>query len=223
VQKSILPSLAMFDLCRKLGVSRVVFISSGGTIYGRPDLIPTPETAPTEPITAYGISKLAIEKYLALYQHLYQLDYRVLRVSNPYGPFQTAMNNQGVIAALISRAMHDETVEIWGDGSAVRDFIFIDDVIDAMVSAACDAGTERIYNIGSGTSHSLREVVAAIQGQLHRDLKIEFKPARPFDVPASVLAIDRARQALGWAPKTAFAVGLDRTIGWWQRGMLSSS
>jgi UDP-glucose 4-epimerase len=217
VQKSIIGSLAMFDLCRKLGVSRVIFVSSGGTIYGRPQAIPTPETAPTEPISAYGISKLAIEKYLALYQYLYQLDYRILRVSNPFGPFQTPIKGQGVIAALIARALHNETIEIWGDGSTVRDFIFIDDVIDAMVAVAQDAGTERIYNIGSGTGRSLREVVAAIEALLHRNLKIELKRARPFDVPVSVLAIDRAREALEWAPRTTFEGGMNKTIEWWQR------
>src|SRR5262245_28364270 len=121
IKKNVVGSLAMLDICRKLGVSRVMFISSGGTIYGRPQQIPTPETAPTNPITAYGISKLAIEKYLALYEHLHQLNYRVLRVSNPFGPFQVALKNQGIVAALVARGIQGESIEIWGDGSIVRD------------------------------------------------------------------------------------------------------
>src|SRR3954451_24416183 len=162
VQRNIVASLGMLKICRKLGVSRVVFVSSGGTIYGCPQQIPTPETAPTDPITAYGISKLAIEKYLALYEHLHQIDYRVLRVTNPFGPFQTAIKNQGVIASVIIHALRGEAIDIWGDGSVVRDFIFVEDVVDALVAAAHDRSTKRIFNIGSAKGHSLREVVAAI-------------------------------------------------------------
>ena len=133
LQRNVVASVGMLEICRKLRISRVVFVSSGGTMYGCPQQIPTPETAPTDPITAYGISKLAIEKYLALNQHLHQLDYRVLRVTNPFGPFQTAMKNQGVIASIVSHGVRHEEIEIWGDGSVVRDFIFIDDVVDALI------------------------------------------------------------------------------------------
>src|ERR1019366_8168830 len=105
-------------------------------------------SAPTDPITAYGISKLAVEKYLALNEYLYKLDYRVLRVSNPFGPFQTSIKNQGVIAAIISHLLREKEIEIWGDGSVVRDFIFVDDVIDALVTTADDQSSARIFNIG---------------------------------------------------------------------------
>ncbi|MEA2898722.1 MAG: UDP-glucose 4-epimerase [Bradyrhizobium sp.] len=216
VQRNVVASLGMLDICRKLGVSRVVFISSGGTIYGCPQQIPTPETAPTDPISAYGISKLSIEKYLALYQHLHKVDYRILRVTNPFGPFQTSVKNQGVIAALVSHALRDEEIEIWGDGSVVRDFIFIDDVVDALVAAAHDQGGVRIFNIGSGEGHNLREVLATIESLVGKKINIRWKPARPLDVPISVLAIDRAREVLGWDPKTTFEDGLNKTIAWWR-------
>jgi UDP-glucose 4-epimerase len=219
VQRNVVTSLGLLEICRKLHVSRVVFVSSGGTIYGCPQQIPTPENAPTDPITAYGISKLATEKYLALYQHLHQVNYRVLRVANPYGPFQTPIKNQGVIAALISRAIQNESIEIWGDGSVVRDFIFIDDVVDALLAAAHDDGDARVFNIGSGEGKSLRDVVSAIENLLGTKLNIESKPARPLDVPVSVLAIERARDILGWTPKTTFEEGLTQTIAWWKRGM----
>jgi UDP-glucose 4-epimerase len=223
VQRNILPSLELLEICRKLGVSRVVFVSSGGTIYGRPQQIPTPETAPTEPITAYGITNLAIEKYLALYQHLHQIDYRVLRVTNPFGPFQTSIKNQGVIASIVARALRNEAIDIWGDGSVVRDFIFVDDVVDALVAVAHDHSSTRSFNIGSGEGHSLREVLASIEVLLGKKLNIQWKPGRPLDVPISVLAIERAREILGWTPKTSFEEGLDRTIGWWRRGDVQRS
>jgi len=218
VQRNVVPSLALLEICRKLGVARVVFVSSGGTIYGYPQQIPTPETAQTEPINAYGISKLAIEKYLALYEYLHGLDFRVLRVANPFGPFQTPAKNQGVIAALISRAVRNEPIDIWGDGTVVRDFIFIDDVVDALVAAAGDSSSARVFNIGSGHGRSLREVIAAVERLLKIKLTINWKPARRLDVPVSVLAIDRAKEVLNWTPKTSFENGLELTINWWLEG-----
>jgi UDP-glucose 4-epimerase len=209
-------SIALLDISRTLGVKRIVFVSSGGVLYGRVKQIPTPEDAPTEPITAHGISKLAIEKYLALYEHLYGLDYRVLRVGNPFGPFQLATRNQGVIAALISRALAGEPTEIWGDGSVVRDYLFVDDVIDALEAAASDRSDLRVFNIGSSRGRSLREIIAALETQLGRKLEILWKPGRPIDVPVSVLAIDRAKSVLGWSPKTPFEQALEQTIAWWR-------
>jgi len=216
VQRSVVPSLALLDISRTLGVKRIVFVSSGGVIYGPAKLIPTPEIAPTDPITAYGVSKLAIEKYLALYEHLHGLDYRVLRVANPFGPFQMPRKNQGIVAALISRALNDESIEIWGDGTVVRDYIFVADVIHALATAASDQSGTRIFNVGTGQGRSLREVIAAIEQQLGKTLRIEWKPARPVDVPTSVIAVERAREVLGWVPKTSFEEGLKETIAWWR-------
>src|SRR6476646_1350865 len=115
LKQNVVSSVGLLDLSRSLGVKRVVFVSSGGTIYGPTNEIPTPETAATEPITAYGISKLAIEKYLALYERLYGLEYRILRVANPFGPFQVPVKHQGVIATLISHALTGKSIDIWAD------------------------------------------------------------------------------------------------------------
>jgi len=218
LRNNVVPSIALLDLCRKFAVKRVVFVSSGGTVYGCPQQIPTPETAPTMPICAYGISKLAIERYLALYQYLHGLDYRVLRITNPFGPFQTALKDQGVVAALISRGLRGKPMEIWGDGSVVRDFVFVDDVVDALGKAAVgEEGSERTFNIGSGQGRSLREVIAAIEKLLGTELRIEWKPGRAIDVPVSVVAIDRARAGLDWTPTTSFEAGLEQTIDWGRR------
>lgn len=216
LRQNVISSLALLEICRKLGVKRIVFVSSGGTVYGAAKQVPTPETSPTDPITAYGISKLAIEKYLALYERLYGLSFRVLRVANPFGPFQVPAKNQGIVAALISRALHQEEIEIWGDGSVVRDYIFVNDVIDALAAAVGDQGNERIFNIGSSHGRSLREVIGAIELKLGAQLPITWKPSRPIDVPTSVLSIDRAKAALGWSPKTSFEEGVEQTIDWWR-------
>jgi len=220
IEKNVIASLSLLEIARKLGVRRIVYVSSGGTVYGRPQQIPTPEDASTEPITAYGISKLAIEKYFALYEHLHGLDYRVLRVTNPFGPFQIPIKNQGLIAALVSRAIRNEAIEIWGDGSVVRDFIFVDDVVDALVAAANDRSEGRLFNIGSGQGRSVSEVISTIELCLDTKLAIDWKPARAVDLPVSIIAVDRAKDILGWVPKTSFEAGLEKTIEWWQRRIL---
>ncbi|HTL28727.1 MAG TPA: NAD-dependent epimerase/dehydratase family protein, partial [Tepidisphaeraceae bacterium] len=218
ITNNVLPSLALFDICRRLGVKRIVFLSSGGTVYGRAAVVPTPETAPTEPIAAYGISKLMIEKYLALHEHLHRMDYRVLRVTNPFGAFQTTIKNQGIIAALIARGLAGEPIEIWGDGSAVRDFIYVGDVIDALELASRDQSDFRIFNIGRGEGRNIREIVGMIERLLGRKLQIVWKDARAIDLPVSVVSNARAKEVLGWTPKTTLDEGLRQTIAWWQGG-----
>ncbi|MDI3470252.1 MAG: UDP-glucose 4-epimerase [Pseudolabrys sp.] len=216
VEHNLVPTLSLIKIAREVGSPRIIFISSGGTVYGQVTQIPTPETAPTDPITAYGVSKLAIEKYLNLAERLYGLEHRVLRLTNPFGPFQVALKNQGLIAAAISRALSDQTIEIWGDGTVVRDFLFVDDTIDALIAAANHEGKSRVFNIGSGQGRRVIDVVAAIEHVLNRKLKIRCDPQRPIDVPTSIVSIDRARNELGWSPKISFESGLQKTIEWWR-------
>jgi len=216
--ENVAPSLRLLDLCRDLGGRRVVFISSGGTVYGAATQLPTPESAPTNPLTAYAVSKLTIEKYLALYENLHGLDYRVLRLPNPFGPYQVPTKGQGVIGALISSARKGEPMTIWGDGSVVRDYIFVDDVVDAMEAAMADASGERVFNIGSGQGRSLREVIDSVERLMGRRIDVRMTAARPLDVPKSVLDAARAEKTLGWRPKTGFEDGVRRTIAWWDSG-----
>jgi UDP-glucose 4-epimerase len=216
LRHSVIPTLALLDICRKADVKRVVFISSGGTVYGAAKEIPIPETAATDPITAYAIGKLTIEKFLGLYEHLYGLSFRVLRVANPFGPFQLPAKNQGLIAMLLSRAISGQSTQIWGDGSVVRDYVFVDDVVDALQAAAVDTSAERIFNIGSGQGRSVRDVIAAVEAALGAPVPIECRPGRPIDVPVSILSIERASDILGWTPKTEFAEGLRQTVEWWR-------
>jgi UDP-glucose 4-epimerase len=216
VRQNVMSSLALLETSRKLKVKRIVFVSSGGTVYGPTAHVPTPETAATDPISAYGISKLTIEKYLRLYEHHHGLSFRVLRVANLFGPFQLPGKNQGVIAALISCALHQKEFEIWGDGTAVRDYVYVDDVVDALLLAATDESEQRIFNIGSGQGRDLRQVMAEIEANLGIKLAVRRTKGRLIDVPASILAIDRARDILGWRPRTPFDVGIKQTIAWWR-------
>jgi UDP-glucose 4-epimerase len=216
LKQNVVASVGLLDISRRLGVKRVVFVSSGGTVYGPTNQIPTPETAATEPITAYGISKLAIEKYLALYERHYDLEYRVLRVANPFGPFQVPVKHQGVIAALISRGLRGESVDIWGDGSVIRDYIFVDDVVTALEKVMTDQSDMRVFNIGSGQGRSLLQVIASIEKLLDTKLKINWTSGRLIDVPKSVVAIERAKTLLRWTPETPFEKGLQKTLDWWK-------
>jgi UDP-glucose 4-epimerase len=190
----------------------LIFASSGGTVYGKPQHTPIPETHPTEPTCSYGIVKLAIEKYLALYQLLYGLDYRVMRIANPYGPGQEANRAQGVVGTFLSRVVHDEPIEVWGDGSVVRDYLYISDTVSSLLLAANYQGAERIFNIGSGGGQSVREIIAAVERVTGKKAQASYTAARKFDVPVSVLDIARARKELGWQPEIDLNEGLRLTL-----------
>lgn len=209
-------TLRLLDACRAEGVRRIVYVSSGGTIYGIPQQIPTPECAPTCPITAYGVTKLAVEKYLHLYHHLYGMEYRVLRVANPFGQFQTAVKNQGVIAAFMRQAMQGQVIDIWGDGSVVRDYVYIDDVISAMLAAATHEGPSRVFNVGTGEGRSLSEIVKAIEQVSGLTIPVRYGAGRAIDVPRSILDVTLARRELHWRPRQDFLSGVRLTWDWMQ-------
>ncbi|WP_427184293.1 NAD-dependent epimerase/dehydratase family protein [Bordetella bronchialis] len=214
LQANVVSTLRLLEACRAEGVKQVIFVSSGGTIYGVPRQIPTPETAPNEPITAYGISKLAIEKYLALYHRAHGIDYRVLRVANPYGPYQTALKSQGVIAAFLRKALAGQPIDVWGDGTVIRDYVYVDDVSRALIAAASYEGDEKIFNIGSGVGQSILEIAGVIESLLNTRLNMRFADARPVDVPKSVLDCRRAAVELGWQAEIQLREGMERTIAW---------
>jgi UDP-glucose 4-epimerase len=215
LESNVAGTLRLLDICHRHGVRKVIFVSSGGTVYGIAPQIPIPETAPTEPITAYGIGKLAIEKYLALYRHLHGLDYAILRISNPFGPFQGGYRRQGVIAAFIQQALNGETLEIWGDGEVVRDFIYIDDVMTAICEAALHAGPYRLFNVGQGIGRSVNQILADIEAVLGRGvLPKRYKPSRAADVPVNVLDVGLIRRELGWQPRHDWRSSLRATADW---------
>jgi UDP-glucose 4-epimerase len=211
VGSNLLATLNLLELLREKKATQLIFISSGGTVYGTPQYTPIPETHPTEPTCSYGIVKLAIEKYLALYRLLHGLDYRVLRLANPYGPGQEANRAQGAVGTFLSRVVHDEPMEVWGDGSVVRDYLYISDTISALLRAAAYKGDERIFNIGSGGGHSIREIISAIEEVTGKTAQVRYTAARKFDVPVSVLDIKRAQHELGWQPGVHLNEGLRLT------------
>lgn len=185
-----------------------------GTVYGIPERIPVAEGHPTEPLVSYGIAKLAIEKYLNLYWYLHGLEYSVLRVANPYGERQRVDTAQGAVAVFLSKALAGDPIEIWGDGSVTRDYIYIEDVVDAFIMAMNHEGEPRVFNIGSGEGRSLNQLLTTIEDLLGRPVERRYLPPRKFDVPVNVLDISRARDVLGWQPRVSFRDGLGRTLDW---------
>lgn len=219
VESNVVGTLRMLEAARRAGVEKIILVSSGGTIYGVPRSVPIRETHPTDPVSSYGIGKLAIEKYLYLYHVLHGLDYTVLRLANPYGERQRANGSQGAVAVFMNRAIHEQTIEIWGDGSVVRDYIYIEDVVSALMKAAFYRGVERLFNIGSGQGKSLNEILSAIELLLNRPVARTYLAGRAFDVPANVLDISHARNHLDWSPQVFFEMGLERTFHWLSKAL----
>ncbi len=214
VNENVIGSLHFLDKALQCGVRRVIFISSGGTVYGKPHYTPIDENHPTEPICSYGITKLMVEKYLALYQELHGLEYLVMRLSNPFGEFQRPSASQGVIAVFLGKLLRDESIEIWGDGNITRDYIYIGDITDALIAALDYKGREKVFNIGSGQGRTLLDILATIKDVVGHPPTCRFLPGRSFDVPRNILSINRALVELGWSPKTNFHDGIMRTFRW---------
>ena len=207
-ESNILGSLKVLEAMKENGVAKIVFASSGGTVYGIPQNNPTIENVDGYPISAYGIGKIAIEKYLYLYSHLHGINAIALRLSNPYGPGQDPEKGQGVIAAFVKRALHGETIEIWGDGSVIRDFVYIDDVVNAFVLAMEASSKFEVLNIGSGEGKSLLEILSVIESELKLGLNVEFKNTRSCDVPRIELDVSKSREVLGWYPRFSLDQGV---------------
>ena len=214
VDSNVIGSLNLFAAAYKSKVKKIVFVSSGGTVYGVPEEIPIQEAHPTNPICSYGISKLTVEKYLELYRGLHGTDYCVLRLANPYGERQRITGAQGAVAVFLHKAVRNEEIEIWGNGDVVRDYVYVGDVVNAFLSVLENAGEPRIFNIGAGVGKSLNELLAAIEEVLGKPVIRKYLPGRSFDVPVNVLDISRAHRYLGWQPKVSFYDGLSRTLQW---------
>lgn len=211
---NVVATLRLLDACRDARMAKLVFLSSGGTVYGRALSSPIPESHPTDPLCAYGIGRLSIEKYLALYRWLHGLDCCILRAANAYGPGQRTGTGQGAIAAFLGRILDRQTIEIWGDGSVIRDFVHVDDLAQALVASIRYRGGAHVFNVGSGQGCSLNELLGELSTTTGRPLSVSYLPGRPFDVPVNVLDISLARDALAWTPKIGLPEGLRRTWTW---------
>ena len=213
-ETNLLATLRLLEACVRAKVKQVVFSSSGGTVYGVAERLPIPETHPTEPRTSYGIVKLAIEKNLELFRHLHGLDYTALRIGNAYGPRLPVGGEQGAVGAFLKCLKHGQPIPLWGEGAAVRDYVYVEDVARAFRAALGQRSPHRVFNIGTGRGTSLRELIALLERVTGRKAALEQRMGRAADVPENVLDTALARQHLGWTSQVSLEDGLARTWKW---------
>lgn len=213
VRSNLINTLHLLQLMVQKNIPKIIFLSSGGTVYGIPDVVPIPESHPLRPICSYGVVKVAIENYLFMFHQLHHLQYVILRPSNPYGERQGHAGVQGAISSFMKKILEGEMIEIWGDGSVVRDFVYVGDLADVCIHAGC-LNVNGTFNVGSGKGHSINEVITKLGVVTQKPVEPTFKAGRDYDVPEVVLDITKAAKVFGWQPKNELAEGMKRTWRW---------
>lgn len=211
---NVLGTINVLEASRAAGVRKVVFTSSGGSIYGDPEHLPVSERVGVDPHSPYAASKVCGEIYLGTYRHLYGLQSTSLALGNVYGPRQDPHGEAGVVAIFCSAMLDGRQGTIYGDGTAVRDYVFVDDVVDAFVRASGDAGNGRRFNIGTSVGTSVRELHTAIARAAGMPDEPSFAEARLGELQAITLDVSSARHGIGWEPFTALDEGVARTLEW---------
>lgn len=214
IQTNVVGSLQILNAMVTHQVGRIVFISSGGTVYGTPAYLPIDEKHQTDPLVSYGITKLAIEKYLQLYEQMHGMVAISLRVANPYGERQRVETAQGAVGVFLHHALQNIPIDIWGDGSVTRDYIHVSDVAEAFVKAISYTGQKRVFNVSSGVGTSLNELIGILEQALQKPILRNYLPKRLFDVPKSILCNRLAREELKWSPQISMQSGIERTADW---------
>ena len=213
---NVIGSLRVLEGARAAGSHKVVFASSGGTIYGDPEQLPVKESHPQHPLSPYGVAKKAVGDYLHAYRQLHGLEYTALALSNVYGPRQDAHGEAGVVAIFAGRLLGGEPCVIYGDGKQTRDFVYVDDVVDAF-SRAGERGSGLLCNIGTGTETSVNELYMTMAKSAGVQQPPLYAPGRPGELQRSSLDPSRAAIHLGWKPWTSLQKGADSVIEWSRR------
>jgi UDP-glucose 4-epimerase len=221
IETNVLGTLNVARAAAEAGARRLVFVSTGGALFGEPAAIPVTDDTPTAPASVYGASKLAAERYLALLAPGWGIEVSVVRPGNVYGPAQDAAGEAGVIAIFTNHMLRDEPSTIFGDGGQRRDYVYVGDVVDALVRAG--AGTPGTCLVGTGVATSTREIfdlLARLTGSARPPV---IAPERPGDIQRITLDGSRAKQAWGWEPRVALEDGLARTVAWFREGMAAQA
>ena len=213
IRDNLVATVSLLESMRDQGIRRLVYLSSGGTVYGVPEALPIPETHPLRPINSYGIVKAAAESYIGLFARTSGLSPVILRPSNPYGPRQGRAGQQGLVNTLMSRALSGDPVQIWGDGSVVRDYLHVRDLA-RLCRLAIGGTVEGVFNAASGQGTSIREMIDLVSEVTGRPIDARYGPARAVDAPVSVLDISAAGRTFGWHPEIGLRDGLASTWTW---------
>jgi len=210
---NILGGIELLQACRRHGVRKVVYASTGGALYGEGRVLPATEDHPVNPEAPYGASKHTLEHYLYIWRLLHGLDYTVLRYPNVYGPRQNPHGEAGVNAIFIGLMLRGERPRIFGSGEQVRDYLYVEDVVEANVRAL-DRGGGEIVNLGTGIGTSVNDIFRELKAILGFAGEPLYEAARPGEVQKIYLDAARAERVLGWVPTTRFRAGLEKTVAW---------
>lgn len=210
----------LLDACVRSGVKKVVFLSSGGTVYGKEVKCPIKEEDSTQPISSYGVQKITIEKLLYLYNYLYGLDYRIVRLGNPYGPYQRPNGILGAVTTFVYKTLRHEPITVYGDGLVIRDYIYIDDAVRGIINIADGKDEHKIFNLGCGYGTSIAELLQCIQETLKIGAEIQYTESRKVDVPVNYLDIGRYEEAYGKLNPIPLNVGIEKTADYLKNSLL---
>jgi UDP-glucose 4-epimerase len=211
---NVTPSISIIDACTRFS-KKIIFLSSGGAVYGITNLKQIPESHPLNPISPYGIGKLAVEKYLEMYHYLHGLNFAVIRPSVPFGPRQDYLKRQGAVAVFLYRVSQGLPVTIWGDGNTIRDYFYVTNLIDAIIQCADqNLQKNRIFNVGGSDGITLNQLLAQVETITGKKAIIDYQPARQFDPPQIMLDTTLIRKELGWIPRISFSEGIQMTWNW---------
>ncbi|MBL4650106.1 MAG: NAD-dependent epimerase/dehydratase family protein [Aureispira sp.] len=213
-QTNIIGSIQLLEAAVKAKVKKVIFVSTGGALYGVPQYTPIDEEHPISPISAYGISKTSFERYLHFFYQNKGLDYTIFRIANAYGTRQNLTKNQGVIGIWLQKIKEDQAIEIWGDGTVVRDYVYVTDVAQIIAKGMDYQGTKKIFNVGSGLGYSLNEILTVCKKVSQKNPTVTYLDGRSFDVPVNVLSIQKAAEELDWQPNISIEKGVQATWDW---------
>jgi UDP-glucose 4-epimerase len=222
-QVNLVGFLNLIESARRHGLKRVVFSSTGGAIYGEQDEFPCTEDHPRRPVSPYGVAKLATEAYLFFYKVEYGIDYLALRFGNVYGPRQDPHGEAGVVAIFCGRILDGMPVTIYGDGTQTRDYVYVGDVVRAVVAAAKSSASGIALNIGTGIETNVNDLYSTLAGIADFPARAQHAPARPGEQNRSVISPARAERELGWRPEKKLADGLEETFKYFKQQRARSS
>ena len=222
-RRNVLGTISVLAAARRGGSRKVVFASSGGAIYGEQEVRPIPETATPDPAAPYAASKICGEVYLGVYRHLYGLETTVLRLGNVYGPRQNPEGEAGVVVIFAAAMLAGRPTAVFGSGDTTRDYVHVDDVVDAFVRASGPGADGARLNIGSGTETSVLHLHRLVAEAAGCGAEPVVQPARPGELERVCLDITAARRSLGWEPRTDIRNGIGGTVTWLQESLVPTA